>query len=175
MHRPRSACRDERFSSAHWTRLDRPVVASSEEGASRLGRLYFSEVQRITGGLVRPRERTGNVSLTLAGLVDLITFGSAVPRTGRQCTECRFPIEGGLLVAYSSGSLAIVQREGGSPELGLVVTDYAPRLARRSLSRRALYDNVQARLHVAISRRFLARMRSTVDELRSASASRRTG
>ena len=159
MHGRRSARADGQFSSVQWTLLDRPIVAATEEGALGLGWLYLSEVQRITAGLVRPRARAGNVSLTLVGLVDLISFGEAVPRTGRQCIECRFSIEGGLLVGRRSGSLAIVQREGIRPELGLVVSGYAPRLARRSLGRRFLYENVQARLHVAITNRFLARMR----------------
>lgn len=149
----------ERLSSAHWTRLARPLVPASERGALTLGDLYLRELRRATGTLVRPRVRGGRVSLTLVGIVDLISFDAAVPATGETGVECRFPIAGGMLVAHRGGSLSVVQRGGPRPELGLVVDDYAPRLATGRWVRRVLYDNVQARLHVAISNRFLERMR----------------
>jgi hypothetical protein len=155
MPKNRSARGGERFSSAYWTRLERPVVPASEAGALHLGELYLRELRRATGTLVRPNLCDGRVSLTFVGLFDLISFGRAVPATAVANVECRFPIVGGALVACSGGSLTVAQRGGEQPELGLVVERYAPRLATSRWVRRVLYDNVQARLHLAISNRFL--------------------
>lgn len=151
----------DRFSSAQWTRLRRPVVCASEDGALELGFLYLSEVRRATLRLVQPRVLSGTPSLALCGIVDLISFGKAETTAGPDGVECRFPIDGGWLVRCPGGSLAVRQGVGAQPELGLVVTDYAPRLAygTRSWLQRTLYDKVQVRLHVAIGNRFLARMR----------------
>lgn len=160
MARRELARRGERISSAHWTHLDRLLVPTSKEGALELGDLYLRELRRLTGTLVRTQVHAGRVFLTLAGLVDLITLDRAVATTGHSDVECRYPIVGGVLVACPGGSLSLVQRGGARPELGLVVENYAPRLATgREWVRRLLYDNVQARLHAAIGNRFLTRMR----------------
>ncbi len=54
--------------------LSRPVVEFSTAGAERLGRSYWREVRRLTGSLVRPRERGGSLELRLLGGPVLLRF-----------------------------------------------------------------------------------------------------
>jgi hypothetical protein len=147
----------ERVESEQWAPLQRPVVASSERGALELGALYFSELRRITGRLVRHEARASSSALVLGKALTLFVFGSPEVRVDTNELECRFPIVGGLLVAGPGGALSVVQRTGPEPQLGLLVADYLPRLtSRRKRSfRRWIYANVQRRLHAHISSRFL--------------------
>ena len=149
----------EGVGSAEWIALSRPVVESTSEGASELGRRYWVEAARCTHRLVGVRDNEGRKELVAAGVVTLFRFGLPELRAERDRVECRFPIVGGLLVGRAGGSLAIVQR-AVPLQLGLVVTGYQPRLAssaRRSL-RRLLYRQVQERLHLVLSRRSLRRI-----------------
>jgi hypothetical protein len=147
----------ERVDSEQWAPLREPIVASSEQGALELGALYFSELRRITGRLVRHEARAGSSALLLGKSMRLFVFGAPKVRVDGNEVECRFPIVGGLLVARPGGALRVVQRTGSEPQLGLLVTDYLPRLTsrRRHSLRRWIYANVQRRLHAYISSRFL--------------------
>jgi hypothetical protein len=158
LQRPRARAR---IGSEQWTSLRRPLVPSTEAGALELGRRYLAEVGHLTARLVRPSRRGECVSLSLLGRVDLISFAQPEARVSGAEVACRLPIVGGALVARPGGSLSIVQCVGPEPQLGLVVAGYIPRLAERRPSSLGvvLYDGFQARLHVWISRRFLARMR----------------
>lgn len=149
----------DRFSSEQRVALARPAVATTDDGARQLGRRYWAEIARCTLGLVRPREGERGVRLVLAGLVTLFRFGPAETRVGEAEVACTFRIEGGLLAARPGGSVTVVQRAKPRPELALVVAGYSPRLATGSSRsvRRLFYTRVQAPLHDAVSRRFLAR------------------
>jgi hypothetical protein len=141
-------------------RLTRPIVEPDEAGARELGRRYLEEVGRVTHGLVRPRREPRGVALVLAGAVPLLRFGPPELGTGGSSVECTFPIRGGLLAARPGGSLVVAQRFAGDPALELAVAGYFPRLggsSRRRSLRRLLYSAVQARIHRAVSRRFLER------------------
>ena len=147
----------ERVESAEWASLHEPIVASSENGALELGALYFSELRRITRRLVRHDARAGSSALLLCETLTLFVFGAPEVRVAVDEIECRLPIVGGLLVAEPGGALRVVQRTSPHLQLGLLVTDYVPRLTsrRRRTFRRFVYANVQRRLHTYISRRFL--------------------
>ena len=60
-------------------RVGRPVVDASEDGALRLGRVYWEEVEAFTGGRVRERTGDGGVELVLLGRA-----GPAAVRAGRR-------------------------------------------------------------------------------------------
>jgi hypothetical protein len=150
----------ERVDSEQWAPLREPIVAASEQGALELGALYFSELRSITRRLVSEEARAGTSALVLGRVLTLFEFGAPEVRVDTNEVECRLPIVGGLLVAGPSGALKVVQRTGQDGRLGLVVTDYLPRLTsrRRHSLRRWIYANVQRRLHAYISSRFLDRV-----------------
>ena len=147
----------EHIESEEWAPLHEPIVASSENGALELGALYFSELRRITRRLVGHDVRAGSSALLLCETLTLFVFGAPEVRVAMNEIECRLPIVGGLLVAEPGGALSVVQRTSPELQLGLLVTDYVPRLksSRRHSFRRFIYANVQRRLHTYISRRFL--------------------
>jgi hypothetical protein len=146
----------------HWIRLSAPVVASSHEGARRLGSAYWEEVTAFSRGLVRPRVTADGVELVLAGLAALFRFGPAETRVENGAVECRYAIRGGVLAARAGGSLVLAQIGAERPELRVAVEGFHPRLARRgrfARVRSTLYDALQAPLHAGVSRRFLERAR----------------
>jgi hypothetical protein len=140
--------------------LGRPVVSTTDAGARELGVRYWAELEQYSRGLVRVRDRAGEITLVLAGMVTLFRFGAGHIRVNDTVVECRFPILGGVLVARKGGSLAIAQRSGTVHELDVSVTGYHPRLAAGSLRhvRKFVYSTVQRPLHLAVSRRFLDRI-----------------
>lgn len=145
--------------------LGEGIVPTTAAGARELGVRYWAELERCSRGVVHVRDRAGEITLVLAGVVPLFRFGSGQVRVDDTVVECRFPILGGVLVARAGGSLAVVQRSGREHELDVSVTGYHPRLATGILRpvRRLVYSSVQKPLHLAVSRRFLlqaARSRS---------------
>ena len=139
--------------------LGHAVVPATAAGARELGVRYWAELERCSRGLVHVRDRAGEITLVLAGVLTLFRFGSGQVRVDDAAVECRFPILGGVLVARAGGSLAVAQRVGRAHELDVSVTGYFPRLATGSLRRvrRLVYATVQRPLHLAVSRRFLLR------------------
>jgi hypothetical protein len=141
---------DERVQAA------RAVVEQSERGARRLGERYWLEVTRASRGVVRGRETAQGVELRLLGRGPcLLTFGPAETTfdTNRVCS--RYAIRGGALARRAGGALTLSQAGRDEPELRAAVSGFAPRL------RGALYEQVQRRLHLAISRRYF---RGLIDE-----------
>jgi hypothetical protein len=130
---------DERVSAS------RAVVPSTPAGARLLGERYWLTVRRASFGLVRLRtERDGSV-LHLAG-APLLRFGQTELSADTDGVRCSFPIRGGLLARCATGALMLSQSSDG--ELRAALTGFRPRLGTR------LYDRIQRRLHVAISRRY---------------------
>lgn len=136
--------------------LGHGIVPTTAAGAHELGVRYWAELERCSRGLVRTRDRAGEIALVLAGTVTLFRFGTGQVQVDGAAVECRFRILGGLLVARAGGFLTIVQRSTSAPELDVSVTGYHPRLAtgRPILVCRLVYS-MQRRLHLAVSRRFL--------------------
>jgi hypothetical protein len=134
---------DERVQAA------RPVVELSEGGARRLGERYWLEVTRSSRGLVRSRETSEGVELRLLGRSPcLLKFGPADIALDTNGVCCRYAIRGGALARRAGGALTLSQTGRDEPELRAAVSGFAPRL------RGPLYEQVQRRLHLAISRRY---------------------
>jgi hypothetical protein len=147
---------DERVQAA------RTVVPSTEEGARCLGDRYWREVAYASGGLVRVRWTAAGPELRLLGRGPrLLRFAPAETVHVPGCVSCRFEILGGVLAQRPGGALELSQTGEDEPELRAAVTGFVPRLGLRPGSPRwsgALYDHVQRRLHVAISRRYFRRL-----------------
>jgi hypothetical protein len=139
--------------------LARPVVEFSTAGAERLGRAYWREVRRLTGSLVRPREREGALELRLLGGGPvLLRFGQPLVEADDSRAICSYPIEGGLLASRAAGEIAFEQTAGS---MRSTIRGFFPRLAAREGEpdwTGALYNQLQSRAHVAISRRYFQRL-----------------
>jgi hypothetical protein len=141
--------------------VPRPVVAGSPEGARRLGDVYWSEVEAFTRGLVRARRRHGGIELALLGRgPSLLRIGAPLVAAG-DVVSCRYAIEGGLLARAPAGEISFAQSGAEPTVLRAAITGFFPRLAARPgrpLWTGAVYAHAQARLHVAVSRRYFARL-----------------
>jgi hypothetical protein len=128
--------------------LERPVVEFSSAGAERLGRTYWLEVRRVTGSLVRPRDRGDRLELRLFGRGPvLLCFGRASVEASEARAYCAYAIEGGLLARRAAGQITFEQVPGS---LRSTIRGFFPRIA--------YYDRLQGRAHVAISRRYFRRL-----------------
>jgi hypothetical protein len=142
--------------------LRAPVVAFSVAGAEHLGRAYWHEVEQLTRGLVRMRRRDESPELRLLEIGPaLLRFGSPDVEATDQLARCSYPIEGGLLVQRRAGEISFAQVGGSHPALCSAIHGFFPRLAARE--RRpdwtgALYNQVQSRIHLAVSRRYFTRL-----------------
>ena len=138
------------------------VVEFSAEGAERLGSAYWREVERVTGRLVRARQRQGSLELCLLDRGPaLLRFGAPVIEVTGTLVSCRYPIEGGLLAQRPAGEILFEQTGGPPPVLRSAIRDFFPRLAARQGRpdwTGALYNRVQSRIHVAVSRRYFSRL-----------------
>jgi hypothetical protein len=136
----------------------RPVVNAADDGARELGERYWAEVRRASLGFVRLRATRDGSELQLHPLrAGLLRFGPAEVYAGADGVACRFPIRGGLLARREGGALLLSQSGGSVPELRAALTGFVPRLGLRPGYPRwtgTLYDQLQRRIHVAISRRF---------------------
>ena len=75
--------------------------------------------------------------------------------------SCRYPIRGGVLARAPAGSISFTQTGAGDVELRSAISGFFPRLAARPRGARwngLLYPQIQARLHVALGRRYFARL-----------------
>lgn len=132
-----------------------PVVEFSEQGAERLGWMYWNEMRRCTLGLVR---KCGNEIRVLGSGPVLLRFGEPALEASRELVICRYPIRGGLLARRPGGDISFVQ---STSELRSSIRDFFPALAAHQGEpdwTGALYSPVQSRIHVAISRRYFARL-----------------
>jgi hypothetical protein len=142
--------------------LREPVVDFSAAGAKCLGFAYWREVERVSRGLVRPRERNGTLELRVFGRgPTLLRFGRPTLQATDTLVRCSYPIEGGLLAQRPAGEIVFAQ-VGGSPLIvRSTIRGFFPSLAARQGERDwtgALYSQIQSRVHVAISRRYFARL-----------------
>jgi hypothetical protein len=142
--------------------LRTPVVEFSVTGGEHLGRVYWREVERITGRLVQARERQGAIELRVLGRgPSLLRFGPPTIKATTTLVCCRYPIEGGLLARRPAGEIIFAQVGDGPPVVRSAIRGFFPSLASRTASRNwtgALYNQVQSRIHVVVSRRYFARL-----------------
>ena len=139
-----------------------PVVSFDDDGARELGERYWREVERATHGLVRLRRSGERLELRLLvhGPV-LLSFEPPALEAAPDAVRCTFTIRGGLLTQRPEGELSFSQLNGDRLELRSAIRGFFPALAAREGEPHwtgALYNLVQSRLHVAISRRYFARL-----------------
>ena len=142
--------------------LAAPVVEFSAAGAAELGRVYWREVEGVTRRLVRARERMGALELRLVGRgPTLLRFGGPTVEATSALARCTYSIEGGLLARRAAGEITFAQVGGQAPSVRSTIRGFFPRLAARTGEPNwtgALYNQVQSRIHVAVSRRYFARL-----------------
>ena len=142
--------------------LGAPVVEFSAAGATHLGQVYWREVERVTRRLVRARERTGLLELRVLGRgPTLLRFGRPRVEATNALARCSYSIEGGLLAQRPAGEIVLAQVGGEAPAVRSTIRGFFPSLAARTGEpdwTGALYSQVQSRIHVAISRRYFARL-----------------
>lgn len=142
--------------------LRAPVVAFTDEGARTLGRVYWAVVARSTAGLVRRRRASpGTVLCILGRWPALLRFGEPEIEVSPSLVVCRYPITGGLLARRPGGDISFAQSGGEQPDLRSSIRGFFPQLAARTGGPRwtgALYEHLQSRAHVAISRRYFTRL-----------------
>jgi hypothetical protein len=115
-----------------------PVVPLTEDG----GRA------RVAHGLVRAHTGEKGVEIDVAAVgVTLLRLGPEQVTVERERVTCRYPIRGGLLSGAVGGELVVAQLEGDPTELCVAVSGF---FARRGL----MYQLLQRRLHVSVSRRY---------------------
>jgi hypothetical protein len=153
------------FASIQRASLPRRVVDLSPAGAERLGDLYWDQLERSSRGILRVRcDAAGTTEIRLLGIGPvLLRFGRAAYELTSTSVTCRYPIVGGLLTRKPGGSISFTQSDEGSIEVRSQVDDFFPRLATRRIRRGwsgVLYPQVQTRLHVALGRRYLERLRT---------------
>lgn len=150
------------FESVQRIAFPAPVVEHSPDGARRLGELYWREVERSTFGIIRVRAAAGGSEVRLLGLGPaLLRFGQPEHAVSSDSVSCLYPIRGGLLARVPAGSISFTQTGLDTVDVSSVIEGFFPRLATRRQRRRwqgLLYPQIQARLHVALGRRYFARL-----------------
>lgn len=142
-------------------RATSPLVEASEAGALALGDRYWQEVESFTRRLVRARKRGPEVELRLLGRLTLLRFGEPRTVVDESGVLSSYPIVGGFLARGPAGSITFAQTAGPAIDVRATVEDFLPRLAGRPGGpawTRALYQQVQQRLHTSISRRYFRRL-----------------
>lgn len=149
------------FDSVQRVEFPSPVVERSRAGATRLGEVYWREVERATFGVVRARDDGAGVEIRLLGVgPPLLRFCAARHEVGACNVTCSYPIRGGLLARSAGGSLTFTQLGSEHVEVRSAISGFFPRLAARRKRRwnDVVYEHIQARLHVALGRRYFARL-----------------
>ena len=136
-----------------------PVVESTERGAAELGAVYWREVEGFMRGLVRAQvSADGSVALLLRpGRVLLLSFRPPELSATEGTVKCTYPISGGLLARTASGTISFSQEAGPPLALASAISGFVPRLAAapgRPNWTGAFYEQVQRRLHLAVSKRY---------------------
>ena len=139
-----------------------PVVERTVDGARMLGAAYWREVERLTRGLVRTR-RGSDMELRVARCgPTLLRFGPPQLSVTRDAVSMTYPITGGTLARRPAGSITLSMHGGADRvELRSAIAGYHPTLAARPGAPAwtgELYDQVQARIHARVSRRYFRRL-----------------
>ena len=135
------------------------AVDLSEDGARDLAERYWREVEAFTRRAVQARQLADGLELRLLGRWTLLSFGRPQLRVDGSQASSRYPILGGWLARAPGGSITFAQTVAPELELRETVDGYFPRLGSGPEGpgwRGALPWQIQRRLHVAVSRRYLA-------------------
>lgn len=128
-----------------------------------LGAAYWHEVERLTCGLVRARSRNDGLELRVAPFgPTLLRFAAPQLSVTSEAVSMTYPIAGGMLARSAAGSITLSMSGGAGPvELRSAIDGYHPTLAARPGAPAwtgELYDQVQARFHARVSRRYFQRL-----------------
>ncbi len=159
-HRRRS---DGAIESTQRMVAPRPIVEWTVDGARILGATYWREVERLTRGLVQTRRRASGMELRVArGGPTLLRFGPPQLTVTTDAVSTTYPIAGGLLARRAAGSITLSMHGGADRvELRSAIAGYHPTLAARPGAPAwtgELYDQIQARVHARVSRRYFHRL-----------------
>jgi hypothetical protein len=134
-----------------------PAVDCSEDGARELATRYWCEVESCTRRLVQARAREEGIELRLLARWPLLSFGKPETRVERAQVLSRFPILGGSLARSPGRSITFAQTLAPALELRTSVEGFRPRLAGPNWIGAVAWES-QRQLHLAVSRRYLARL-----------------
>jgi hypothetical protein len=159
-HRRRS---DGAIESTQRMVAPRPVVDRTMDGAMLLGNAYWREVDRLTRGLVRTRRSGSGLELRIARCGPaLLRFGAPQISATSAAVSATYPIVGGMLARRAGGSISLSMRgDDDHVELRSAIAGYHPTLAARPGAPAwtgELYDQIQARVHARVSRRYFHRL-----------------
>ena len=159
-HRRRS---DGAIQSTQRMITPRPVVERTVNGAMMLGAAYWREVEHLTRGLVQTRSRSSDTELRVAGLgPTLLRLGNPQFSVTPETVSTTYPITGGMLARRAAGSITLsMHGDADLIELRSAIAGYYPTLAARPGAPAwtgELYDQIQARIHARISRRYFQRL-----------------
>lgn len=159
-HRRRS---DGAIESTQRMIASRPVVEHTVQGAMNLGAAYWREVERLTRGLVQTTSRGSGMELRITRRgPTLLRFGPPQLTATTNAISTTYPITGGLLARRAVGSITLSMHSGADRvELRSAIADYYPTLAARPGAPAwtgELYDQIQARIHARVSRRYFHRL-----------------
>lgn len=144
---------DGAVESVQRMRFPRPVVEHSEEGARRLGDLYWRELRHATLGVVRTTRCDDELAIRLLGRGPaLLRFARPEQSVDADTVSCSYAIRGGLLARAPAGSIRFSQEGAADVAVTSAVEGFLPRLG-------VLYAPIQSRLHVALGRRYFHRLR----------------
>ena len=128
-----------------------------------LGAAYWCEVERLTRRLVRTRSRNSGMELRVACCgPTLLRLGNPQLSVTSDSVSTTYPITGGLLARRAAGSITLSMYGGsGRVELRSAIAGYHPTLAARPGAPAwtgELYEQIQARIHARVSRRYFQRL-----------------
>jgi len=130
-----------------------PVVERTGAGARKLADLYWQELRRSTFGVLRTIEGADEFEIRLLGRSPvLLRFSRGEETVTGDTVSCRFAILGGVLARAPAGSIRFTQEGTDAIAVTSAVEGFLPRLG-------VLYAPIQARIHVALGRRYFARLR----------------
>ena len=135
-----------------------PVVERTEVGAGELGDLYWRALRQSTFGFIRIASGADGFELRLVGRGPaLLRFSPEQKSVSDDTVTCRYAILGGLLARAPAGSIRFTQEGTDGVAVTSAVEGFLPRLG-------VLYAPVQSRLHVALSRRYFARLQRGAEQ-----------
>jgi hypothetical protein len=143
---------DGAVESAQRMTFPAPVVERTEAGARKLGDLYWRELRWCTFGVLRTIAGGDQFEIRLLGRGPaLLRFSRGEVAVSADTVTCRYAILGGLLARAPAGSIRFTQEGTDAVAVTSAVEGFLPRLG-------VFYAPVQSRLHVALGRRYFARL-----------------
>jgi hypothetical protein len=153
---------DGSVESRQSVRVPGAVVEETDAGAAQLGRSYWRTVEESTRHLFRISERGDGLEIRLLRRGPAaLTFGRPELTAAGGRVACRYPITGGFLACRPAGAITLAQETRDVTEVSSTIEGFVPRLAARPGRpgwTGTLYQQIEVRIHVAISRRYFDRL-----------------